>query len=162
MPTLRERLDGDMKDAMRARDTVRLGTIRMIRAALTERDKAGAGETTDSDVLAVVTKQAKQRRDSIAQFEAAGREDLAAAERAELAVVEGYLPAQATDAEIAAVVAGVVAETGAATMKDMGRVMGAAIKRLGGTADGSRVQAAVRQALGAGGAAGEAAGGAGA
>ena len=153
MPTLRERLDGDMKDAMRARDTVRLGTIRMIRTALTERDKAGTGETTDADVLAVVAKQAKQRRDSIAQFEAAGREDLAAAERAELAVVEGYLPAQATDAEIDAAVAGVVAETGAATMKDMGRVMGAAIKRLGGTADGSRVQAAVRQALGAGGAA---------
>ena len=153
MPTLRERLDGDMKDAMRARDTVRLGTIRMIRTALTERDKAGMGETTDADVLAVVTKQAKQRRDSIAQFEAAGREDLAAAERAELAVVEGYLPAQATDAEIDAAVAGVVAETGAATMKDMGRVMGAAIKRLGGTADGARVQAAVRQALGAGGAA---------
>ncbi|HEX9952186.1 MAG TPA: GatB/YqeY domain-containing protein [Rubricoccaceae bacterium] len=150
MPTLRERLDGDMKDAMRARDTVRLGTIRMIRTALTERDKAGAGETTDADVLAVVTKQAKQRRDSIAQFEAAGREDLAAAERAELAVVEGYLPAQATDAEVDAAVAQVVAETGAATMKDMGRVMGTAIKLLGGTADGARVQAAVRKALGAG------------
>ncbi|HEX8297975.1 MAG TPA: GatB/YqeY domain-containing protein [Rubricoccaceae bacterium] len=150
MPTLRERLDGDMKDAMRTRDTVRLGTIRMIRTALTERDKQGAGEATDADVLAVVTKQAKQRRDSIAQFEAAGREDLAAAERAELAVVETYLPAQATDAEIDAAVARTIAETGAATMKDMGRVMGGALKALGGAADGSRVQAAVRRALGAG------------
>lgn len=147
MPTLRERLDGDMKEAMRARDTVRLGTIRMIRTALTERDKAGAGETTDADVLAVVTKQAKQRRDSIAQFEAAGREDLAVNERAELAVVEGYLPAQATDADIDAAVATAVAETGAASMKDMGRVMGATLAALGGTADGGRVQAAVRRAL---------------
>ncbi len=147
MPTLRERLDGDMKEAMRARDTVRLGTIRMIRTALTERDKAGAGETTDADVLAVVTKQAKQRRDSIAQFEAAGREDLAVNERAELAVVEGYLPAQATDAEVDAAVATAVAETGAASMKDMGRVMGATLAALGGTADGGRVQAAVRRAL---------------
>ena len=150
MPTLRERLDGDMKEAMRARDTVRLGTIRMIRTALTERDKTGAGEATDADVLAVVTKQAKQRRDAIAQFEAAGREDLAANERAELAVVEGYLPAQATDAEIDAAVARTVAETGAASMKDMGRVMGATLAALGGTADGGRVQAAVRRALGAG------------
>ena len=149
MPTLRERLDRDMKEAMRARDTVRLGTIRMIRTALTERDKAGSGETTDADVLAVVTKQAKQRRDSIAQFEAAGRDDLAAGERAELAVVEGYLPAPATDAEVDAAVATAVAETGAASMKDMGRVMGAALAALGGTADGGRVQAAVRRALGA-------------
>lgn len=148
MPTLRERLDGDMKEAMRARDTVRLGTIRMIRTALTERDKAGSGETTDADVLAVVTKQAKQRRDSIAQFEAAGRDDLAVTERAELAVVESYLPAQATDAEVDAAVATAVAETGAASMKDMGRVMGATLAALGGTADGGRVQAAVRRALG--------------
>ena len=148
MPTLRERLDQDMTDAMRAKDRVRLGAIRLVRTALTERDKAGTGETTDADVLAVVTKQAKQRRDSIAQFEAAGREDLAATERAELAIVEQYLPAQASDAEIAAAVAAVVAETGAASMKDMGRVMGPAMKALGGAADGTRVQAAVRAALG--------------
>ena len=147
MPTLRERLDEDMKDAMRARDRVRLGAIRLVRTALTERDKAGTGETTDADVLAVVAKQAKQRRDSVAQFEAAGREDLASVERAELAVVEQYLPAQASDADIAAAVAHVVAETGAASMKDMGRVMGPAIARLGGAADGARVQAAVRASL---------------
>ena len=149
MPTLRERLEEDMKDAMRAKDKTRLGAIRMIRTALTERDKSGSGETTEADVLAVVTKQAKQRRDSIAQFEAAGREDLAAHERDELAVVEHYLPAQTTDAEIAAAVQAVVEQTGAASMKDMGRVMGPAMKALGSSADGARVQAAVRQALGA-------------
>ena len=147
MPTLRERLDQDMKDAMRARDTTRLGAIRMVRTAITEREKAGTGEVSEADVLAVLTKQAKQRRDSIAQFEGAGREDLAAHERAELAVVEGYLPAQATDDEVRVAVEAAVAETGAASMKDMGRVMGAALKALGGTADGARVQTAVRAAL---------------
>lgn len=150
MPTLRERLDADLKDAMRAKDKTRLGAIRMIRTALTERDKSGAGDVSDADVLAVVTKQAKQRRDSIAQFEAAGRDDLAHVERAELAVVEAYLPAQASDAEVEAAVRAAVAETGAASMKDMGRVMGPAMKALGSTADGARVQAAVRAVLGAG------------
>ena len=147
MPTLRERLDADLTDAMRAKDKTRLSAVRMIRTALTERDKSGGGAVSDADVLAVVTKQAKQRRDSIAQFEAAGREDLAEIERAELAVVEQYLPAQATDAEVEAAVQDAVAQTGAASMKDMGRVMGAAIALLAGTADGARVQAAVRAAL---------------
>ena len=147
MPTLSERLAADMKEAMRARDKTRLGAIRMIRTAVTEREKAGAGDVTDADVLAVVTKQAKQRRDSVAQYEAAGRDDLAATERAELEVVEQYLPAQATDAEVEAAVARVVAETGAASMADMGRVMGPAMKALGASADGARVQAAVRAAL---------------
>ena len=136
-----------MKDAIRARDTTRLGAIRMVRTALTERDKAGSGDVPEADVLAVVAKQAKQRRDSIAQFEAAGREDLAVTERAELAVIEAYLPEQAPDEAIAAAVARIVAETGAASMKDMGRVMGASLKALGDTADGGRVQAAVRAAL---------------
>ena len=149
MPTLRERLDQDMKDAMRAQDRTRLGAIRMIRTAITEREKSGAGAVTDDDVLAIVTKQAKQRRDSIAQFEGAGREDLASHERDELAIVEEYLPAQASDEVVRAAVEAAVAQTGAASMKDMGRVMGAALKALGGTADGARVQAAVRSALGA-------------
>ncbi len=148
MPTLRERLDGDMKDAMRAKDATRLGTIRMVRTAITEREKLpGAEAMTDADVLAVVVKQAKQRRDAMAQYEGAGREDLAATERAELAVIEGYLPAQATDDEITAAVQQVIQDTGAASMKDMGRVMGASLKVLGDAADGKRVQAAVRAAL---------------
>ncbi len=150
MPTLRERLGADMTDAMRAKDATRLGTIRMVRTAITEREKMpGAEAMTDADVLAVVVKQAKQRRDAIQQYDGAGREDLAATERAELAVIESYLPAQASDDDIAAAVRHVVEETGAASMKDMGRVMGAALKQLGDAADGKRVQAAVRAALSA-------------
>lgn len=148
---LKETLTADMKDAMRARDRVRLGTIRMIQTAIMEREKSGAGEASEADVIAILTKQAKQRRDAMAQFTAAGRDDLAATEAAELEIVEGYLPAQLADDEIAEVVAAVVAETGAASMKEMGRVMGEAMKRTAGQADGARVQAAVRRALSGGG-----------
>ncbi len=144
---LKETLSADMKDAMRARDRVRLGTIRMIQTAIMEREKSGAGEASEAEVIAIVTKQAKQRRDAMAQFTAAGRDDLAAIEAAELAVVEGYLPTQLTDDEVAGIVTAVVAETGAASMKDMGRVMGEAMTRTAGQADGARVQAAVRRAL---------------
>ncbi len=146
---LKDQISNDMKDAMRARDSIRLGALRMIQAGIIEREKSGSGEVTDDDVLAVVTKQAKQRRDSIEQFESAGRTDLAEVEAKELDVIEAYLPAQASDEEIAAAVAQVVADTGATSMKDMGRVMGAAMKALKGIADGSRVQSAVRGALGA-------------
>ena len=147
---LKDTLAADLKDAMRARDRVRLSAIRMIQTAIMEREKSGAGEATDDDVLAVVRKQAKQRRDALAQFTAAGRDDLAEVEAAELAVIEAYLPAQMSDDEVEATVQAVVAETGAASMQDMGRVMGAAMKRTAGLADGARVQAAVRRALGAG------------
>lgn len=146
---LKETLAADLKDAMRARDRVRLTAIRMIQTALTEREKSGAGEATEADVQAVITKQAKQRRDAMAQFTAAGREDLAAAEAAELAVIEAYLPAQMSDDEVDGIVAEVIAATGATSMKDMGRVMGEAVKRTAGQADGARVQASVRRALGA-------------
>jgi uncharacterized protein YqeY len=148
MPTLISRLDQDLKDAMREKDRARLGAIRLIRTAITEREKAsGAGEMSEDDVVAVVTKQAKQRRDSIAQYTEAGRDDLAETERAELAIIEQYLPAQATDEEIRQAVQAIVDQTGAASMKDMGRVMGPAMKALGASADGARVQAAVRAAL---------------
>ena len=110
---LKDTLTADLKDAMREKDKVRLSAIRMIRTAITEKEKAGTGAATEDDVLAIIAKQAKQRRDSIAQFEAAGRDDLAAHEAAELAVIEAYLPAQATDEEIRAVVDAVGARTGA-------------------------------------------------
>ena len=148
--SLKTRLENDLKDAMREKDKVRLSAIRMIRTAITEKEKAGTGAATEDDVLAIIAKQAKQRRDSIAQFEAAGRDDLAAHEAAELAVIEAYLPAQATDEEIRAVVDAVVARTGATSMKDMGKVMGPAMGQLKGVAEGGRVQAAVKAALGAG------------
>ena len=147
---LKDTLTADLKDAMREKDKVRLSAIRMIRTAITEKEKAGTGAATEDDVLAIIAKQAKQRRDSIAQFEAAGRDDLAAHEAAELAVIEAYLPAQATDQEIRAVVDAVVARTGATSMKDMGKVMGPAMGQLKGVAEGGRVQAAVKAALGAG------------
>ena len=146
---LKDTLTADLKDAMREKDKVRLSAIRMIRTAITEKEKAGTGAATEDDVLAIIAKQAKQRRDSIAQFEAAGRDDLAAHEAAELAVIEAYLPAQATDEEIRAVVDAVVARTGATSMKDMGKVMGPAMGQLKGVAEGGRVQAAVKAALGA-------------
>ena len=144
---LKDRLAADLTDAMRARDRVRLGAIRMMQAAITEREKSGAAPPTEADLVAVVTKQAKQRRDSIAQFTAAGRTDLAETEAAELAVIETYLPAQLSDEAVDAAVREVVAETGATSMQDLGRVMGPAMKRLAGQADGARVQAAVRRAL---------------
>jgi uncharacterized protein YqeY len=146
---LRDQITQDLTAAMRAKDRVRLGALRMIQAGVTEREKAGGGSISDDDVLAVITKQAKQRRDSIEQFERAGRADLAAHEADELAIIEAYLPAQASDDEIAAAVRAVVEQTGAASMKDMGRVMGGAMQALKGVADGARVQAAVRAALGA-------------
>ena len=146
---LKERLARDLKDAMRARDTVRMAAIRMLQAAITTEEKK-AGQPLDADALtAVVQRQGKQRRDSIQQFEANGREDLAARERDELAWVERYLPEQASDEDIHRVVHEIVQRTGATTRKDMGRVMGEAMKALRGVADGTRVRAVVEQLLSA-------------
>jgi uncharacterized protein YqeY len=145
--SLKERIDRDLKEALRAQAKTRLSAVRMLRAALTEKEKSGAGPLTEEDYVAVVQKQAKQRRDAAEQFRAAGRDDLAAREEAELAVIEGYLPAQVSDEELERVVREVVAHTGATTMKDLGRVMGEAMSALRGRADGRRVQAAVRALL---------------
>ena len=145
--SLRERLSQDMKDALRAGETVRLGAIRMLSAALLDREKEGRGMPSEADETAIVQRQAKQRRDSIEQFRAAGRDDLAEKEEAELVVIEQYLPAQLSDDEIARVVAEVVAGAGATGPEAMGRVMGEAMKQLRGQADGNRVRAAVEHAL---------------
>ncbi len=147
--SLKDRLAQDLKDALRARETVRLSAVRMLRAAILEREKSGGEAPTEADLLAVVQKQAKQRRDAIAQFEAAGRDDLARREAEELAVIEQYLPEQLSDEAVADAVRAIIARTGAASMKDMGRVMGEAMKELQGKADGKRVQAAARAQLGA-------------
>lgn len=148
---IRDRLAEELKAAMRERNDVRLRTIRALRAALTEREiekrQGGEAVLTEEDELAVLQKQAKQRRDAIEQFEAAGREDLAEREREELAVIESYLPRQLSDAEIEAEVEAVIAETGATSARDMGKVMGAAMARLRGRADGRRVQEIVRARL---------------
>jgi uncharacterized protein len=145
--SLKDQLARDLKDALRAQDRTRLGAVRMLQAAVTEKEKAGAGPLTEDDYLAVVQKQAKQRRDAAEQFRAAGRDDLAQKELNELAVIEGYLPAQLSDEEVERVVREVIAGTGATGLKDMGRVMGEAMSALKGQADGRRVQAAVRAVL---------------
>ena len=148
---LADRLASDLKDAMRARDEVRLRALRSLTAALKSaeiaRREGGSATLTDEDVLAVVQKQAKQRRESIAQFDAAGRADLSQHEQEELDVLDTYLPKQLSDEEIRAVVDEVVRETGASGAAMMGRVMGPAMARLRGQADGNRVQAAVKAAL---------------
>ncbi len=149
--SLKEKLAEDLKAAMRAKDAVRLRTIRSLRAALMEREIAerqgGEATLTEEQELAVVQKQAKQRRDALEQYEQAGREDLAAKEREELEVLKEYLPRQLGEDEVRTVVARIVAETGAASPRDMGKVMGLAMKELRGKADGRMVQAVARELL---------------
>ncbi len=149
--TLTEQLSAHLKDAMRARDDVRLRTIRSLRSALQSAEIAqrqeGSATLSDEDVLAVLTRQAKQRRESIEQYKQAGRDDLREKEEQELAVIESYLPRQLSDDEIRAVIAEEASSAGATGPGDMGRVMGAAMARLRGQADGKRVQALVREHL---------------
>lgn len=144
---LKTRITDDMKDAMRAKDTARLSAIRMLLAAIKQREVDERIELGDADVLAVIEKMIKQRKDSIAQFEAGKREDLAAIERAEVAVLAAYLPAQLSDAEIDALIAEAITATGAAGMAGMGKVMGVLKPKLAGRADLGAVSAKVRAKL---------------
>lgn len=146
--TLKTRVQDDMKDAMRAKDAARLSTIRLLLAAIKQREVDERKELGDAEVLAVVDKMIKQRRDSVAQFEAGKREDLAAAERAEIAVLQAYLPAQASDAEIDAAIAEAIAATGAAGAAGIGKVMAVLKPKLAGKADLAAVSAKVRAKLG--------------
>jgi hypothetical protein len=145
--TLKERITEDMKAAMRAKDAARLSAIRLLLAAMKQKEVDERVELADADVLGIVEKLIKQRRESIAQFETAGRSDLADAEKFELGVLTAYLPQQMSDAEIAAAVAAVVAELGAASVKDMGKVMAALRPRLAGRADMGKVSAQVKARL---------------
>jgi len=145
--SLVERLEADMKEALRGRERVRLETIRGIRGAVRNKE-IELGETLDeAGILRVIRGLAKQRAEAIEQYRAGGREDLVQKESAEKAVLEGYLPAAPDAAEIERVVAEVIAETGAAGPKDMGRVMKPALERLGPAADGKVVSQAVRRLL---------------
>ena len=145
--TLKARITEDMKDAMRAHDAARLSTIRMLLAAIKQREIDERIELGDADVLGVIEKMVKQRKDSIVQFEAGKREDLAAKERAEIDVLHGYLPAQASEAEIDAEIAAALAATGAAGMAGMGKVMAVLKPRLAGRADMGAVSARVKAKL---------------
>ena len=144
---LKNRLMDDMKAAMKAGEKARLGTIRLINAAVKQREVDERIELDDTQVLAVLDKMVKQRRDSITQFEQAGREDLAAGERFELEVIQDYLPAALSDDEISALMEAAIGETGAASMKDMGKVMAVLKPQLQGRADMGAVSKQVRSRL---------------
>jgi len=145
--TLKARVTEDMKDAMRAKDTARLSTVRLLLAAIKQREVDERRELPDADVLAVIDKMVKQRRDSIAQFEAGKRMDLVAIEQSELEVLQGYLPKQLSDAEIDDMVAASIAATGAAGPAGMGKVMAELKGQLAGRADMSIVSAKVKARL---------------
>jgi uncharacterized protein YqeY len=147
MPTLKERITEDMKAAMRAKDADRLGAIRMLTAAIKQKEVDERVELDDAAVVGIVDKLLKQRRDSIEAFEKAGRQDLADKEKAEVTVLQAYLPARLSAAEVQAEVKAIVAELGASGPGDMGKVMGAAKQRLAGKADMGQVSAAVKAAL---------------
>ncbi|MBS0601493.1 MAG: GatB/YqeY domain-containing protein [Proteobacteria bacterium] len=146
--SLKARLTEDMKDAMRAKDKDRLATIRLILAALKQREVDERIELDDTQVLAVLDKMLKQRRESIAQFESAGRTDLAEKEAAEAAVIQTYLPAALSPAEFDALIDATITATGAAGVRDMGKVMAAIKAQAQGRADMSEVSARIRTRLG--------------
>ena len=145
--SLKARLTDDMKTAMKAGEKDRLGVIRLVLAAIKQKEVDERIEMTDPLVLAVLEKMVKQRKDSVTQFEAANREDLAAIERAELAVIDTYLPAKLGEAEILAAIDAAVAETGATGPADMGKLMGVLKPRLAGQADLGQVSALIKKKL---------------
>ena len=148
MPSeLKARLRADMKTAMKAGEKKRLGTIRLALAALKQREVDDRIELDDTMVLSIIDKMVKQRRDSLAQFEAAEREDLAAQERLEIDILLSYLPRQLSETEVEALVDAAVAKTGAASMREMGAVMGALRPQVQGRADMQRVSAMVKARL---------------
>jgi uncharacterized protein YqeY len=146
---LKERITEDMKAAMRGGDKERLGTIRMLQAAIKQREVDERITLDDAQVLAVIEKMVKQRKESIVQFEQGGRADLAAKEKAEIEQLQAYLPAQLSDGEIEALIREAIATTGAASIKDMGKVMGAVKAKAAGRADMGAVSARIKAALGA-------------
>ena len=147
--SLKARITEDMKTAMKARDAERLSAIRLLLSAVKQREVDERKDMADADVLAVIEKMLKQRRDSIAQYEAAGRQDLADREKFEVGVLSGYMPQQLGDAEIAAEVDAAIAQTGAKGAPDMGKVMGALKGKLAGRADMGKVSALVKARLSA-------------
>ena len=146
--TLKERVQEDMKAAMKARDTARLSAIRLLMAAVKQKEVDERIELDDTQVLAVLDKMLKQRRESIAQFESAGRTDLAEKEAAEAAIIQTYLPAALSPAELDALIDATITATGAAGVRDMGKVMAAIKAQAQGRADMSEVSARIRTRLG--------------
>jgi uncharacterized protein YqeY len=150
VPGLKDRLRADLTTAMKGRDELRTATLRMVLSAVSAEEVAGkeARELSDDEVQGVLRREAKKRREAAEAFAGAGRAEQADRERAEEGVIAVYLPAQLEDADLVAIVADVVTETGASGMKDMGRVMGAVQGKVAGRAEGGRVAAEVRRQLG--------------
>ena len=145
--SLKEQITEDMKAAMRAKEAGKLGTIRLLTAAMKQKEVDERVELTDTHILAIIEKMIKQRKDSISQFEAGGRQDLADIEKAEVAVLSHYMPAALSDADVQAAVAAAVTETGAAGPQDMGKVMTVLKAKLAGRADMTAISGLVKAAL---------------
>ena len=146
--SLKDQIIHDMTAAMKAQEAARTSTLRMVKAAIMNREKEGGGAVTDEDVLKLLRSQVKQRRDSVEQYQKAGRPELADKEIAEIAVIETYLPQAASEAEIEQAVSEAISETGASSMKDMGAVMKAVMPKLAGkNADGRTVSDTVKKKL---------------
>lgn len=145
--SLKEQISNDMKAAMRAKESAKLATIRLLQAEIKRKEVDERIELDDAQVQAVIEKMVKQRKDSITQFEAGGRADLAEIEKGELAVLSAYMPAALSDEEVAAEVKAAIAATGAAGPQDMGKVMGVLKPKLAGRADMTAVSALVKKAL---------------
>jgi uncharacterized protein YqeY len=145
--SLKHQINEDMKTAMRARDTARLGAIRLLLAAMKQREVDERIELSDADVLSIIDKMIKQRRDSITQFEAAGRHELAESEKFEVGVLQSYMPQPMTEAEIAAAVEEAIAASGAKSPQEMGKVIGLLKPKLAGRADMGKVSALVKARL---------------
>ncbi|MBC6480173.1 MAG: GatB/YqeY domain-containing protein [Hormoscilla sp. GM7CHS1pb] len=149
--SLKDRITSDIKTAMKSKDKVRLETVRSIKKMLLEKEVSvrpqGQEALTEAQELEVLAQLAKQRRESIEQYRQAGREDLVAQESQELAIVEEYLPRQLSDEEVGAIIDEIIAQVGASTPKDMGKVMGLAMQQLKGQADGKKVQQLVKAKL---------------
>ncbi len=147
MSALKQRITDDMKAAMKGGDKARLGVIRLILAALKQIEVDERIELDDARVLAILDKMVKQRRDSIAQYESAGRTELAEQEKFEIGIIQDYLPRQLSEEEIAALIDEALAATGASSMKDMGKLMGWLKPKLQGRADMGAVSASIKQKL---------------
>jgi uncharacterized protein YqeY len=146
--SLKQQLTEDMKTAMRGGDKHRLGVVRLILAAVKQREVDERIELDDTQVLAVLEKMLKQRKDSITQYAAAGREDLAEVERAEMVIIEAYLPAKLSETEVDALISEAIAETGASTARDMGKVVALVKTKAAGRADMGQVSARIKARLG--------------
>jgi len=146
--SLKDRITEDMKNAMRAKDSERLGTIRMITSAIKQREVDERITLDDAQITAVLEKMIKQRRESIVAFEKGGRADLVAKENAEVVILQPYLPAQLSDVELDALIAEAISSTGAASIKDMGKVMGVVKAKAAGKADMGAVGARIKAKLG--------------